>query len=96
MKNKIGRNDPCPCGSGKKFKKCCISKSEMIKSNTWMADDGMHVVGSGSPPTPEELEKMTKEYQEKIRNSSIWDDMVQQYGEEKAEELLKEFRAKPG
>ncbi len=21
--NKHGRNDPCPCGSGKKFKKCC-------------------------------------------------------------------------
>lgn len=21
---KIGRNDPCPCGSGLKFKKCCI------------------------------------------------------------------------
>jgi len=20
---KIGRNEPCPCGSGKKFKKCC-------------------------------------------------------------------------
>jgi uncharacterized protein len=20
----IGRNDPCPCGSGKKFKKCCL------------------------------------------------------------------------
>lgn len=24
---KIGRNDPCPCKSGKKFKKCCIDKS---------------------------------------------------------------------
>jgi len=23
---KIGRNDPCPCGSGKKFKKCCLNK----------------------------------------------------------------------
>lgn len=23
---KVGRNDPCPCGSGKKFKKCCIDK----------------------------------------------------------------------
>ena len=23
VKNKIGRNDPCPCGSGKKYKKCC-------------------------------------------------------------------------
>jgi uncharacterized protein len=22
-KEKIGRNDPCPCGSGKKYKKCC-------------------------------------------------------------------------
>ena len=22
-KGKVGRNDPCPCGSGKKFKKCC-------------------------------------------------------------------------
>ena len=22
---RVGRNDPCPCGSGKKFKKCCLS-----------------------------------------------------------------------
>ena len=25
---KIGRNDPCPCGSGKKYKKCCIEASQ--------------------------------------------------------------------
>ena len=25
-KPKIGRNEPCPCGSGKKYKKCCIGK----------------------------------------------------------------------
>lgn len=24
---RVGRNAPCPCGSGKKFKKCCINKS---------------------------------------------------------------------
>lgn len=24
---KVGRNDPCPCGSGKKFKKCCEAKA---------------------------------------------------------------------
>jgi uncharacterized protein len=24
---KVGRNDPCPCGSGKKFKKCCAAQS---------------------------------------------------------------------
>jgi uncharacterized protein len=24
--SKTGRNDPCPCGSGKKYKKCCLGK----------------------------------------------------------------------
>jgi len=28
MGNKIGRNDPCPCGSGKKYKKCCINSDK--------------------------------------------------------------------
>lgn len=26
MHPKVGRNDPCPCGSGRKYKKCCIDK----------------------------------------------------------------------
>lgn len=26
--DKVGRNDPCPCGSGKKYKKCCMDKEE--------------------------------------------------------------------
>ena len=30
---KPGRNDPCPCGSGKKFKKCCEMKSGPKKIN---------------------------------------------------------------
>jgi preprotein translocase subunit SecA len=25
-KIKVGRNDPCPCGSGQKYKKCCLLK----------------------------------------------------------------------
>ena len=27
---KVGRNDPCPCGSGKKYKKCCGSGGALI------------------------------------------------------------------
>lgn len=23
----VGRNDPCPCGSGKKYKRCCLGQS---------------------------------------------------------------------
>jgi hypothetical protein len=28
---KIGRNDPCPCGSGKKYKQCCLKAEEAKK-----------------------------------------------------------------
>ena len=28
---KIGRNDPCPCGSGLKYKKCCADKIEIVR-----------------------------------------------------------------
>jgi hypothetical protein len=31
-KRKIGRNDPCPCGSGKKYKKCCLDKDHVWSS----------------------------------------------------------------
>ena len=32
---KTGRNDPCPCGSGKKYKKCCEAK---LSRKTAMSD----------------------------------------------------------
>jgi hypothetical protein len=33
-KVKIGRNDPCPCGSGKKYKKCCLHKPQGVIERT--------------------------------------------------------------
>ena len=30
---KVGRNDPCPCGSGRKYKKCCLAKTNTPKVN---------------------------------------------------------------
>lgn len=35
-KEKIGRNDPCFCGSGEKYKKCCMEKvkDNSVKSNS--------------------------------------------------------------
>lgn len=30
MSHAVGRNDPCPCGSGKKFKHCCARKGERL------------------------------------------------------------------
>lgn len=31
-KEEAGRNEPCPCGSGKKHKKCCMGKSAVTES----------------------------------------------------------------
>ena len=31
---KIGRNEPCPCGSGKKYKQCCLAKDEAAAPTT--------------------------------------------------------------
>lgn len=60
MKNQIGRNDPCTCNSGKKYKKCCLVADEFRRKN-------------GSPELNEDLalgEKLVKEYEfeQKIQN----------------------------
>lgn len=36
---KIGPNDPCPCGSGKKYKKCCMNKKQVMGWNSISNDD---------------------------------------------------------
>lgn len=43
MSEQVGRNDPCPCGSGKKYKKCCFQKD--------MAHADAHI------PQPKQLTK---------------------------------------
>src|SRR5947209_1516454 len=34
---KAGRNDPCPCGSGKKFKNCCLRKDQQTTAGQQVA-----------------------------------------------------------
>jgi len=44
---KTGRNDACPCGSGRKFKKCCESKTDSAsRSRILMIVVGIAVVGA--------------------------------------------------
>lgn len=68
------------------------------ESISWQDADGVHLVSPGMPPTPEQVKKITKAYQQNIRNSPIWHYWLMEYGQEKAEELLNEcqFKVKPG
>lgn len=43
--DKVGRNDLCPCGSGKKFKKCCSDVKEYFNPRL---DAGLLILGSGA------------------------------------------------
>lgn len=36
--NEVGRNAPCPCGSGKKFKHCCLRRDEEVALDTTRAE----------------------------------------------------------
>ena len=38
-------------------------------------------------------DRMTKNFQKELRNSEIWDQMVAQFGEEKAKKLLRDIKA---
>jgi hypothetical protein len=43
---KAGRNDPCPCGSGKKFKKCCEAKAAKKSIGTAQVLSGTNKMSS--------------------------------------------------
>jgi hypothetical protein len=47
-------------------------------------------------PAADTYERLTELYQQNIRNSPMWDEMVREFGPEKAEQLLKQCRAEPG
>lgn len=62
--SKIGRNDPCPCGSGKKYKKCCLAKDEEHERQ-------MTVVESALPPSVRDaLDRDDEFYQDKDSGES--------------------------
>jgi tetratricopeptide (TPR) repeat protein len=43
---KAGRNDPCPCGSGRKYKRCCLEKDEAVEHTALAA------AAQAKPPRP--------------------------------------------
>jgi uncharacterized protein YchJ len=57
-KTKIGRNDPCPCGSGMKYKKCCLVR-QSTKNNRQIR------------MSPGFSEKMSRRHQDHLRREKL-------------------------
>mgnify|MGYP001567361469 CR=1 FL=1 len=72
---------------------CRIIVENLSATRSPRIADGLHVMAPGAQPSPEQLEEMTRMFQESIRNSPMWGEMIKEYGAEKAEELLKQCKA---
>ena len=81
---KVGRNDPCPCGSGKKYKHCCYAKDsvkheapepeevapEDTVSEDVATDDAEDGKNQGTTETPHSHQKDRSRFQGQSRSGS--------------------------
>jgi tetratricopeptide (TPR) repeat protein len=86
---KIGRNDPCPCNSGKKYKKCCMAADEAAARAARAAPL------AAAPAHRPSLASYVQEHDELTEASNAVVDMVQagnlDAAEQAAHELLARF-----
>ena len=61
-------------------------------SAAWFDSAGLQALVPGAAPSPEALEQPSRLYQQSVRNSPLWDEMVRQFGEQAAERLLLQLR----
>jgi len=60
---KIGRNAPCPCGSGKKYKKCCLSAQQEKRPSS--------VKKQGFTPVFTDLDQLSNSVVDLIRQNKL-------------------------
>ncbi|WP_046027727.1 YecA family protein [Vibrio vulnificus] len=65
---KIGRNEPCSCGSGKKYKRCCMSRPEKIHSQ--LSDDAEQLLAMNPDLTLDELNLVMQHKANQLNNMS--------------------------
>jgi hypothetical protein len=76
---KLGRNDPCPCGSGKKVKRCCIEKLE--------AERRVEVVSAQREQLEAKTERLKAE-----RDELLWQ-LAREEAEARADEVAEQVHA---
>jgi len=71
---KIGRNAPCPCGSGKKYKKCCLAKEEEARRSRLEDQEKEQLQAKRQTEEDEELFEDAldeEEYEEELQEDDI-------------------------
>jgi len=76
---KIGRNAPCPCGSGKKYKKCCLPKEDQAKAE------------EKAKRAAKDRERAMREEQEQKELDELFEDVDDFYDEDYDEHFNEDF-----
>lgn len=71
MNPKVGRNDPCPCGSGKKYKQCCLKLASQKKKIKAVVIKGGQKKPESGPIMPDLVERTFGETIAKLREKPV-------------------------
>jgi hypothetical protein len=66
MTTKTGRNQPCPCGSGKKFKQCCLRKEEAAEHQAMAALNQAKGAGGSYSDLVKTVDQLAADYEEDV------------------------------
>ncbi len=82
----------------KKQKKDYLVARKAIKDGSaWIDDDGgVHFIEHDEEAEKEFYDNLTSEFQKNIMESEMWEQMLEEFGEERAKELLTECKAESG
>ncbi len=74
-----------------------VARKAMKDGSAWIDDDGdIHIIEQDKDAEKEFYDNLTSEFQKNIMESEMWEQMVEEFGEEKAKELLTECKAESG
>ena len=71
-KPKVSRNDPCPCGSGKKYKNCCLLKSKGNTSSLSTASIDKEINNAGILSLKHDVEAITDAIQKLAKDKAVY------------------------
>jgi len=80
--SKVGRNDPCPCGSGKKYKKCCLNREYEQRQQAAGEQRRMDEGGYSRPAAAEETYS-----DEEVQEREWWDEFMSEFEEAEPDEI---------
>ncbi|WP_411747002.1 YecA family protein [Reinekea sp.] len=70
---KLGRNEPCPCGSGNKYKRCCMNKDSASAQLTSVFDDIEQAAAMTPDLSLEDLNTLIEHKMNSVNNNAVAD-----------------------